>query len=425
MRGKALAAASLVASLLLCAPTAFAAPPANDNFVDAQALAPGLPVNVSGTNVEATKEVEEPAEGFASAGHSVWFEWEATSTGFVTVGTCGSDFDTLLGVYTGASVSALTKVAGDPASIGPGCPGFDGAQVTFEATSGVAYEVAVDGTNVVHGPGGEPVVEGTIALQIDATPDPANDAFAGMETLAGAYVENGAFFVASGRGFTWNATKDGGEPSHEGDPGGASVWYSWTPPIPGSATVAVCEASWDSVFAVYTGSSVDSLTPVALDRAFPCGQNAFQASAETTYRIAVDGKFDSGLGTPAKGAFSVQVSMAILPPDTTIPNPLTLPPTVDTIPPNTTIDRTSLSAAQRRASFIFLSTEAGSTFRCKLDGRKSMACASPKTYKNLKRGPHVFRVTAVDPGGNADPSPAISRFQVAKPKAKKRGKGKG
>ena len=36
-----------------------------------------------------------------SKGHSVWFEWKAPSTGFVTVGTCGSDFTTATSIYTG------------------------------------------------------------------------------------------------------------------------------------------------------------------------------------------------------------------------------------------------------------------------------------------------------------------------------------
>ncbi len=69
---------------------------------------------------------------------------------------------------------------------------------------------------------------------------------------------------------------------------------------------------------------------------------------------------------------------------------------VDVTKPNTTI--TSGPKAQttsKTAKFKFKSTEAGSTFKCKLDKGAFKACASGKTYKNLKKGKHTFQVIAV------------------------------
>jgi CSLREA domain-containing protein len=86
---------------------------------------------------------------------------------------------------------------------------------------------------------------------------------------------------------------------------------------------------------------------------------------------------------------------------------------VDRTPPQTKIAR----APRRRshnttARFRFDSDETGSTFQCRLDGKKFTACKSPKKYRNLKPGKHVFEVRAIDPAGNVDASVAKRRFTV-------------
>jgi len=88
-------------------------------------------------------------------------------------------------------------------------------------------------------------------------------------------------------------------------------------------------------------------------------------------------------------------------------------PREDTTPPQTTIVKGPGKAlAKGIAKFRFRSSEPGSHFRCKLDRRKARACKSPKTYRRLKRGKHVFRVWAIDSSGNKDPTPAKRRFRV-------------
>lgn len=63
------------------------------------------------------------------------------------------------------------------------------------------------------------------------------------------------------------------------------------------------------------------------------------------------------------------------------------------------------------AKFRFISSLSGSTFECKLDRKKFKPCKSPKTYKKLKPGKHVFRVRAKK-GGVTDPTPAVRKFKV-------------
>jgi hypothetical protein len=87
----------------------------------------------------------------------------------------------------------------------------------------------------------------------------------------------------------------------------------------------------------------------------------------------------------------------------------------DTTPPETTIVKApKKKSAKRRAKLTFTSSEAGSSFECKLDRKGFKPCSSPLRLKRLKRAKHVFLVRAIDPAGNPDPSPAQAKFKVKK-----------
>ena len=68
--------------------------------------------------------------------------------------------------------------------------------------------------------------------------------------------------------------------------------------------------------------------------------------------------------------------------------------------------------SSRKARFKFGSTEAGSSFSCKLDRKPFRTCKSPKTYRQLKPGRHTFKVLATDAAGNKEPKPAVFRWRV-------------
>ncbi|HEY5816621.1 MAG TPA: hypothetical protein VIS95_09845 [Solirubrobacterales bacterium] len=82
----------------------------------------------------------------------------------------------------------------------------------------------------------------------------------------------------------------------------------------------------------------------------------------------------------------------------------------DKTAPQTTILKKKIKG--RTAKFRFVSSEAGSTFECKLDKKKFKPCRSPKKYKRLKPGKHVFQVRAVDAAGNRDKTPAKRKFRT-------------
>jgi len=115
---------------------------AGDEFVTAVPLV-GNSITAAGSNVGMSKEPGEPNHAGNPGGKSAWCRWTAPASGPVTITTAGSTFNTLLAVYTGSSVSALTWVASDNNSGGL----TNRSIVQFNAIAGTTYNIAVDGYN--------------------------------------------------------------------------------------------------------------------------------------------------------------------------------------------------------------------------------------------------------------------------------------
>jgi hypothetical protein len=107
----------------------------------------------SGTQIfstyNSTQDPGEPENCGIPGGASSWFAYQPPYNGMLTIDTDGSTFDTLLGVYTGDGndFSTLVSVACDNNS------GTNGrtSKVTFNATAGTTYWIAVDGVNGAYG----------------------------------------------------------------------------------------------------------------------------------------------------------------------------------------------------------------------------------------------------------------------------------
>jgi hypothetical protein len=81
-------------------------------------------------------------------------------------------------------------------------------------------------------------------------------------------------------------------------------------------------------------------------------------------------------------------------------------------PPETEIVSARIDSADRKAVFRFSSSQRRSSFRCRLDGERFRDCNSPKVYRHLTRGRHVFRVKARNSQRAFDPLPARRRFTI-------------
>ena len=295
----------------------------NDQFSNAQLLPESG--TLSSTNVGATLETSEPAHGFNVGGASVWFAWTPSFSGYVTVDTFGSDFDTTLGLYSGVSVSALTTIAQNNNS-----GGFQSRIAAVPVTAGTDYFIAVDGWEGATGaimltwslseefdtipptitlwspdngevvPQGEPLFAGYSCFDpapgsgmescignvpsntmIDTT-TPGNFVFTvtgtdlsgNVSVVTADYTivanppnddfDSPSILAASGSitGTNSGATTEPGEPNHLGI-SGASVWFQWTATENGFLTVDTVGSNFDTALAMYSGTAVNALTELA------------------------------------------------------------------------------------------------------------------------------------------------------------------
>ena len=247
-----------------------ASPPPSDEFEAAPALPEELPVQVSGNNIKFSAEKGEPERAGVLPSTSAWYKWTPEDSGPVVVETCGSRFDTLLGVYTGEELASLTEVAGNDNACGKQ------SRVSFTALGGTTYRIAVDG---VKGASGE------FLLTIRSVP-PA-DEFAKATKLTGPLAievigSNDNFSVERGEPKLLTETR---QPF-------ASAWYQWnsgdeTEPI----VIDTCESSFDTILTVYKGSELGALEEVS-GNDDSCGEQSragFTPEPNTDYFIAVDG----------------------------------------------------------------------------------------------------------------------------------------
>jgi len=101
---------------------------------------------------------------------------------------------------------------------------------------------------------------------------------------------------------TATATKEVGEPDIAGNPGGKSIWWSFTAPADGVLTLNTANSTFDTLLGLFTGSSVANLTPIAEnDDAYPGAPGGFSfinqaVRSNQVYSVAVDG-FDDASGT--------------------------------------------------------------------------------------------------------------------------------
>jgi hypothetical protein len=337
--------------------------PPNTNFAGRIPLT-GFPIVTYGYNANDTYERGEPGCSW----NSVWWSWTAPVSGTVAVAAFGGTGWPGAHVYTGTLLTNLSLVAydsqpfyavagttyqiqvcGDPGGIrlvitAPptltvSTPTNDTAfpaptNITISASaadsdgsvSGLAFytdgvlfgktantSLSMTWSNV--GAGSHWVdVQATDNLGMTTWSNltvyvrPPNDNFAKRIMISGS--------SAAIAGTNSGASKEPGEPNHAADPGGSSVWWSWTSPLNGYVTLSV-EAtgySWWSppyLLAVYTGTSLSGLVPVASSQAtnHHPPQVTFMAVVGTTYQIAVD----------AQGGYQGTFTLRLIP---------TLPPLV-------------------------------------------------------------------------------------------------
>lgn len=281
-----------------------ASAPVNNSFRSAQFIS-GNSGRVTGRNTGANREPGEPGHVASTSGGtaSVWYRWTAPATGSFNVNTAGSDYDTLLAVYTGSGINGLSVIANND--------DFNNtlqSSVTFNAVAGATYYIAVDGFNGAAGNialnwrPGQPVAatrpptgngSGNSSDAADAT-DAGSGSSSSGNTPANDNVINA--LVLSGRsgrvgGSNVGASRESGEPNHADRQGSASVHYRWTAPSSGRVTFSTAGSSFDTLLAVYTvsGNNVNAVASNDDINNSLQSRVTFNAVAGTVYIIAIDG----------------------------------------------------------------------------------------------------------------------------------------
>jgi hypothetical protein len=240
---------------------------------------------VTGSNVGATKETGEANHGNNAGGASVWWTWTATGTGYYRVSLAGSSYDTTMSIRTGTSVDATVMLTqNDDADAEANIR--TSAAVIYVRAAEIIY-IAVDGFGAATG-----------NINLDITPlspgeiPPANDLFATASPLP----STGSGSASAGNLY---GTREVGEPVLGALPGGTSLWWTWVPPGDGNfefrlSGATTTGAGFSAGLAVYTGTSLDTLTPVGLSGA-SANTVQFTATSGTTYYIAGDASFSATL----------------------------------------------------------------------------------------------------------------------------------
>ena len=392
---------------------------------------------------EASREPGEPGDRAATA----WYSWTAPADGPTYVGNA-SGF--IVDVYTGTSVDDLHGVASSAAS--------DGEKgVTFDATAGTEYRIAVSGSGWLIWNQGRP----------------ANDDFASAQTLDG----------ADGRvtGDNVLATKESGEPG----PADATrtVWFRWTAPRTGDVIFHNRGTRFRSSVSIFTGTGLGDLHGVPTNPSpsgsASSGARDFPAVAGQEYFVRLQAN-PAGTGSPTMGDYVLSwnrgggdetpPTVRFLEPDESddvhqsveiraagdddaggvdhidisvegsLQNPFSNgiddvdwdstkhadgPATitarafddagnsgtaerhvwVDNTAPDTRIDSgPAVTTSARTADFTFSATEAGATFECAIDSTWFRPCAAATSWL-VSEGPHTLLVRGIDALANTDATP--------------------
>lgn len=258
--------------------------PANDPFAAPKALT-GTSGSVEQSTVHATTEPGEPKPA-GSGRASVWFTWTAPAAGKVTFTANGSDYDTVLGVYTGNTLTSLVEKGSNDDET----PGrvYTSKVADLSVLAGQTYRINAGGYGGDYG-----ALKLAYSFVADPTPPlpptpptpptntaPVNDAFEAPAVLSG---KKGSF-----AGTTVGATAQAGESVLKGKAAAHSVWFTWKAPKSGKVkfTAKGAFAPW---LAIAKGSTLGGLKVLDSDTKGATGKVKVEVKKGKTYRILLDG----------------------------------------------------------------------------------------------------------------------------------------
>ena len=204
--------------------------PSNDDFADRIVLSNSVPSYSTLSNATL-----EPNEQYTGSSKTIWYSWTPSSNCQAMVTVTGQSGMPKFDVFTGPKIDQLSQKISS-------WSGFD----SFIAEAGVHYSIAV----------GSPynTEPGRASITISTEPLPPNDQFTNRIILPA----NDPHYL----GQIFGATREVGEPIH-GNAAEYSVWFSWTSPSNGVASISLFTSNWWPTLLIYKGDNLTNLTALS------------------------------------------------------------------------------------------------------------------------------------------------------------------
>jgi hypothetical protein len=356
---------AVLVSLAILPAAASASPPLNDDYDSPISIAPGDVL--SANNVDATAQTGEQAptglsvaDGCNNIGDgpdcatSVWYRFVAPASGNYTIDTCdlGTEIDTVVAIWSGASIGSASQVAVDDDDLDCAGGGGDvGSRVQFTATGGDTYHVELTGKFADQG-----------SFYVRAYPSASPPAGGAPDTQIGPHHS----FAAQQVGLQFRTYVSSGPRS--------TPSFDFYPDVAHAGATFQCSLDGAAFAACSSPVSYDGLS----------GNHTFSV------RAVDGGNVDP---TPAVQRFRVDND----PPDSLF----TTPPVALTGDPNVTWH---LGSSERNAQYWS---------HCSIDLQpQNTLCTDP----SVDGGPfcddtHEFRFATIDRAFNIDPTPRVSSFE--------------
>ncbi|GEM_PF-779322 len=284
---------------MLFTPLGLAAAPANDNLAAALNIETLPYTHQQDTSGASNEAAEIRPQCLNEAGASVWYQYTATDNQTLVFDSFGSDYDTVLSVWSGTT-HPLTAVACNDDN-----NNRSQSQLIVETEENTTYYINISGYNgetgsvVLNAKQANPLTNDNLADAIEITLD------AGLSSYRNTQLTQGATNEPDERVSDCNEKNS------------ASVWYQYTPTTDQRAVFDTAGSDYNTVLSIWEGDQ-HPLTEEVLcndDNSGPQSQVGVELAAGTTYYINISAAETGG------GSLLEETGLLVL--------NLTLPPTND------------------------------------------------------------------------------------------------
>jgi len=240
-------------------------------------LSPHYPASYNLDNVIAIGASARRDEAAAYSNYGATVELFAPGSEILSL---GYTTDTASATLSGTSMAA-PHISGALALLKSRFPADSPRQLINRLLRSVDHPASLAGTSLTNG-------RLNLARALTSTDNrPFNDDFASRALLTSDNI--------TARAANSGATREADEPLAAGLANGSgSLWWQWSTNVGGTVSISTtADSTFDTVLAVYTGTTLATLTPVAFNDDAPGGTNSrvtFSALPGVKYQIAVEGK---------------------------------------------------------------------------------------------------------------------------------------